>query len=1003
LQREAELASKLDHPGICVVHEVGTVKGQPYIAMRFVEGETLAHKIARAVGETLKQIDIPRSDASSDGAPLQQSHPSTTSGTVRRRSIVRCVRFIENAARALHAAHESGVIHRDIKPANIMVTPRGEPVILDFGLARDPDSDVTALTATGLNPGSPAYMSPEQIEPQGRLLDRRTDVYSLGIVLYECLTLRRPFEHSTPQGVFRKILDNPTPNPRRIVPEIDRDLVVVIEKAIEKDPSRRYSSALTLAEDLRRVREHEPILARPAGLAIRIRRWLQRNTWPAIAAATLLVSSITVAFLATPHTSESQKHLAAALAEGTRQLARQDGARESFVRLLRETNIARAMQSDETPEVLALQHRAGQAIYDEALKHMDKCGQPGTALESVEAEYLPAREYFERAFQVDPGWGSGLAAMRRAHAVLASARNAHDQEALRASGVDRMRAPPSGKVNLRVVGSPAGTEVWLFRDQLQTELRADGKARLVHVPVNASTSEREQSMSWSLRVVATSSSVAFYPGDFALVVQSVLPSSAASESGLERDDSIVCVAGRPVAQELVALGDFAIAEDSSPRVHQFDRVAKLGSFDNPTEFELDVAGQHPFSAEDLKTVFERADSRVEVAFHNGSTGSSIPIGTVAQALAGALPTRGVDLVVLHAGLLREVHLVGNRPSGLTLLMTANPLVLCDKNKLGSLPECALDVAPGRYLLYLRAPGFEGLRLPVDVRANEPALARADLLPEGTTLPGFVYIPPGPCIVGEEARSANTLPRETIWLDGYWIGCGEITVGEYLEFLHDPTTQDDIRAGEEAGTYLRLPRKWTKERGWRPPCDRLPGWEKRNGKYECTQDRSLPIWGLTCEDMDAYCAWKTIASPEGRAGWYFRLPTEDEWEKAARGVDGRIYPWGDESEVDPSFCRCLEARVELDPGGEFMEPGLRFPVDESPFGVRDMAGNRFELCVGEFRDGNAFTRPWRGGHQHLKLKRDKDQLHCAWRGEGNPYRPGQDDGFRIVAWRRPVPR
>lgn len=246
-QREAEAASRLDHPGLCQVFEAGVADGAAYIAMRLVPGRTLAQHLA---GRTPQQPPSPEERAL-------------------------CVTVIEKAARALHAAHEAGVVHRDIKPGNIMLKDGGEPVILDFGIARDEASDLS-LTRTGDLFGTPHSMSPEQLDGRGQV-DARSDVWSLGVVLYECLTGRKPFDAATRDGVIQAILHRPPSDPRRLAPGLPRDLAVVLETTLAMDRRHRYQTAADLAEDLRRVRHHEPLLARPAGPAVRLLRWTRRK------------------------------------------------------------------------------------------------------------------------------------------------------------------------------------------------------------------------------------------------------------------------------------------------------------------------------------------------------------------------------------------------------------------------------------------------------------------------------------------------------------------------------------------------------------------------------------------------------------------------------------------------------------------------------------------------------------------------------------------------------
>ncbi len=271
-RREAEVVARLEHAAICPVLEAELEAETPYIAMRHVEGRTLAAVLAAArEGRRAPELPLPPRD---------------------RLELARALSYFERAARALHAAHQAGVLHRDVKPGNLMVTPAGEPVVLDFGTARDLAADADGeVTRSGELFGTPAYMSPEQIAGQSDRLGPGCDVWALGASLYEALTLRRPFEGASTAALARAIAEREPADPRALNRACPEDVRAVLATALEKDVSRRYASALELAEDLRRVREFEPIHARPAGPLLRLARWARRR--PALAAA-LLVAALSL-------------------------------------------------------------------------------------------------------------------------------------------------------------------------------------------------------------------------------------------------------------------------------------------------------------------------------------------------------------------------------------------------------------------------------------------------------------------------------------------------------------------------------------------------------------------------------------------------------------------------------------------------------------------------------------------------------------------------------------
>jgi len=274
---EAEAAASLDHPCIVPIYEVGERDGQCYFSMKFVEGGQL--------DEVIKHTPL---------------------------SIREAAELIAKVARTVHYAHEHGILHRDIKPGNILLDANGEPHLTDFGLARLVESEST-VTRTLEVLGTPSYMAPEQAagnNPATAGPTSTTDVYGLGAVLYQLLTGHPPFAGGTTYETIKLLLETEPTALRLWNPKVDRDLSTICSKCLEKDPQRRYSSALALAEDLERWLRHEPIQARRTGFVGRGKKWLQRN--PTVAAVTALSLALTAAVSVIVWKSELFHHPATA-------------------------------------------------------------------------------------------------------------------------------------------------------------------------------------------------------------------------------------------------------------------------------------------------------------------------------------------------------------------------------------------------------------------------------------------------------------------------------------------------------------------------------------------------------------------------------------------------------------------------------------------------------------------------------------------------------------------
>jgi tRNA A-37 threonylcarbamoyl transferase component Bud32 len=259
-RREAEAAAQLDHPNIIPVYEIDQHEGCLYFTMPFAWGGSLADDKTRFLADHRAAVAL-----------------------------------VEQVARAVHHAHRRGILHRDLKPANILLDEQGVPWVSDFGLAKLCDASLE-LTYTGQVMGTPSYMAPEQASGQTKQVSAQTDVWALGVILYELLTGQRPFQGKTRDEQLRQIRTTDPPRPCAVSCSLDRLLETVILKCLEKEPSQRYPSAEALADDLARWLRGEPIVARPPSWPVRIWRAPRRYHSLALRLGFLLALMALLAF-----------------------------------------------------------------------------------------------------------------------------------------------------------------------------------------------------------------------------------------------------------------------------------------------------------------------------------------------------------------------------------------------------------------------------------------------------------------------------------------------------------------------------------------------------------------------------------------------------------------------------------------------------------------------------------------------------------------------------------
>ncbi len=419
--REARAAARLRHAHIVEVYVVGEHEGTHFFAMEFVEGIALDRAIARMREEGVGTLRAPASLSADRRAA--RSPASAAESKVHIETVVGLVAWL---ADALEYAHAHGVVHRDVKPSNVLLRPDGSPALTDFGLARE--AGLPSLTQTGEFAGTPYYVSPEQAMARRMNVDHRSDIFSLGVTLYELLTLEKPFPGETSQEVLGRIMTKEPIDPHRLNPRIAPDLVTIVGKALEKDPDRRYATAAAFAEDLRAFLEYRPIAAKRASTATRAFRWARREPAKAALAALLALGVPMVSGLGGWAIAKAPE-LREAAAHAARQ--RVEGHLEEGYLELGEGSARRAIEAFEA--ALGIDPRSPEAIAGVALAHLRE-KRPAEALSFLDARPvdLPHAPAMDRI---------------RAEALAEGGREAE------AAGIETRLGAPESAIELFVEGS----------------------------------------------------------------------------------------------------------------------------------------------------------------------------------------------------------------------------------------------------------------------------------------------------------------------------------------------------------------------------------------------------------------------------------------------------------------------------------------------------------------------------------------------------------------------
>ncbi len=942
-RQEVRALAKFDHPNVVKIFSTGEADGTYYYAMEFIDGANLGavqtelQFIHDRGDEILTDSHFERAVTSAGGPSVRDidnglpKAKSARSDAPLQAQGYRVINFrlaavIRDAARGLQHIHEHGFIHRDLKPQNIMITrERMDPVIMDLGLAKLIGGGPSITQDKTKILGTLRYMAPEQLQRNLLRIDHRADVYALGAVLYELTCFRPLLDGDTEERLTTQILLEEPLSPQKVNPRIPADLATIISKATQKNPKERYESAAELAEDLNRFLHGEAPKAKPPTMSSHFKRWVKRNRLILTSVSLVTLLLVTI-FTAGGWYSKVSKSLALR-EEGEYHINRYYNLKNRLGILEDNWKKLKEPRTWKPPWEIGEELEA----YYTYVKFKNQMDQ----------HYNQAVLYYSNALEVAPSLSSEITLTKKALEGIYLERFRESQRgALNSLGPEYFR---------RMIKS-------LEMETYKNELEGQGKISFFSDPPGAEV----------------------YCFRYENYEEHLTPLPFIPKAGLDHP-----------SRGLVRKPFLEIEEVRDSTLSPFATGDRI----------LQVNGEDVILRGDVAHILENIHLNSEVDVKVLREGKTVPLTWVP--FPGKLyPKEEYD----KEAPLRPGRVV-NFLEQFGFLLKGYPLDFEAAPPLGTTREGSplqVELPKGSYLFVLRKAGYRDTRYPVlipsEIERETIPLFRESEIPEG-----FIFVPAGSLYLGGDREADQVLDHGTVRVEKFFMKRLEVTFLEYLDFVNDREVflrTDKVSGQAEISVDLNSEELKDIQVRVGQKVQLIPRDKNRNLLFQLDDKKNPTRWILDrpqeCLDWPVLCIstlsaieyahWFTKKKSDGH---HYRLPTDQEWERGARGADQRIFVWGDYPIW--SFCNSVKENFHQDRGSE-PSPAGRHPIDESVFQIRDMAGSACEPTLGKTTITFRYTA-LRGGDWNTT---EDTYFRIANRNGRPPEVSGIDTGIRLVA-------